>query len=84
MIPEVTLRVLLHCRVYRRNVRSPHVIRLLRHLLRHIPGWVMGFWDGGPGHTSRVVQHCHGVHPAHLNTHFFPAYAPDVNPKEQA
>jgi transposase len=41
------------------------------------------FWDGGSIHTSKIVQRFLDEHRGRLTTHFFPAYAPDVNPQEQ-
>ncbi len=83
MIAGITPHGKLHYPVYSRRVRSPQVIRCLRHLLAHIPGRIVVFWDGGSIHTSKIVPRFLDEHRGRLTTHFFPAYAPDVNPQEQ-
>lgn len=83
MIAGITPHGKLHYQVYARRVRSPQVIRFLRHLLAHIRGRIVVFWDGGSIHTSKIVQRFLDEHRGRLTTHFFPAYAPDVNPQEQ-
>ena len=83
LIAGITPRGKLHYQVYRRRIRSAQVIRFHRHLLAKIPGRIVVFWDGGSIHTSQVVEHFLERHRDRLETHFFPAYAPDVNPQEQ-
>jgi transposase len=83
MIAGITPRGPLHDPVYRRRVRSAQVIRFLRHLLAQIRGRIVVFWDGGSIHTSRMVARFLNAHRDRLTTHIFPAYAPDVNPREQ-
>ncbi len=83
MIAGISPRGQLHYQVYRRRVRSRQVIRSLRHLLGHIRGRTVVFCDGGSIHTSKIVRRFLDDHRGPLTTHFFPAYAPDVNPQEQ-
>ena len=83
MIAGITPRGKLHYQMYHRRVRSAQVIRFLRHLLSHIRGRLVVFWDGGSIHTSKMVQRFLETHRSRLTTHFFPAYAPEVNPQEQ-
>jgi transposase len=53
----------------------------LRHLLRHLQGPVDLLWDRGPIHRRRNVQYFLVRH-RRLPVHFFPAYAPELNPAE--
>ncbi len=72
----------LHYRLHRRRIRSDQVIGFLRHLMGRIRGKIELFWDGGSIHTSKVVERFLDKHQGRLRTHFFPAYAPEVNPQE--
>jgi hypothetical protein len=81
MIAGITPRGQLDYQVYHRRVRSPQVIRFLRRLLTHIRGRIVVFGDGGSIHTSNIVQRFLDEHRSRLTAHFFPAYAPDVNPR---
>jgi hypothetical protein len=47
-------RVVLH--IQSQAYRSAHVVRCLRHRLRHLPGTVVGSWDGAPLHRSRTIK----------------------------
>jgi transposase len=69
----------LHCRA--RNLTGLDIETFLRHLLRHLRGPVDLLWDRGPIHRRRNVQHFLTRHPR-LHVHFFPAYAPELNPAE--
>lgn len=63
--------------------RGPHVVRFLRHLLRHLPGKLLVSWDGSPIHRCKVVKaflHAGGATRIWLER--LPAYAPDLNPVE--
>jgi transposase len=53
----------------------------LLHLLRHLRGPVDLLWDRGPIHRRREVQAFLRRHPR-LQVHYFPAYAPELNPAE--
>ena len=69
----------LHCRA--RNLTGLDIEHFLRHLLRHLRGPVDLLWDRGPIHRRRNVQAFVNHHPR-LHVHFFPAYAPELNPAE--
>lgn len=69
----------LHCRA--RNFTGVDIERFLRHLLRHLRGPVDLLWDRGPNHRRHNVQRFVDRHPR-LHVHFFPAYAPELNPAE--
>ncbi|HEV2121176.1 MAG TPA: IS630 family transposase [Chloroflexota bacterium] len=74
-------RVLLQ--VQSQAYRSAHVVRFLRHLLRHIPGKLLVIWDGSPIHRSRTIKAflaSSGAARIHLER--LPGYAPDLNPVE--
>jgi transposase len=63
--------------------RSQHVVRFLRHLLRHIAGKVLIIWDGSPIHRSHTIKAflaSGGAARIHLER--LPSYAPDLNPVE--
>lgn len=82
-IAGITPRGKRHYQIDRTRIRSPQVIRFLRHLLATLPGRIEVFWDGGSIHTAQVVEHCLERHRDRLGTHCFPAHAPEVNPQEQ-
>ena len=69
----------LHCRP--RNLTGLDIETFLRHLLRHRRGPVDLLWDRGPIHRRSNVQRFRARHPR-LHVHFFPAYAPELNPAE--
>jgi transposase len=83
LVGGITPRGKLHYQVYRKRIGSAQVTQFLRHLLTEIPGRLVVFGDGGSIHTSKVVQRFLDEHRDRLTTHFFPAYAPEVNPQEQ-
>jgi transposase len=62
-------------------VRSPHIIRYLKLLHRHLPGPIIVLWDGVTPHRSLQTRHfaerCRWLTLVRL-----PAYAPDLNPVE--
>jgi hypothetical protein len=37
------------------SLRSPQVVKLLSHLLRHIPNKILIVWDGLKSHYGRLV-----------------------------
>ena len=53
----------------------------LHHLLRHLRGPIDVLWDRGPIHRRREVLDFLAAHPR-LKVHYFPAYAPELNPAE--
>lgn len=63
-------------------IRSPEVIRFLRHLRRHIRGPIVLLWDGLHAHRGReTTDYLHTQHAA-LRAHRLPAYSPELNPVE--
>jgi transposase len=64
-----------------RNVKTPQVIRFLKDLVRHIRGPIIIVWDRLLAHKAKAVERF--THDrARLAIHFFPAYAPELNPTE--
>ena len=64
-----------------RNLTGLDIETFLRHLLRHLRGPVDLLWDRGSIHRRGNVRHFLASHPR-LHVHFFPAYAPELNPAE--
>ena len=66
-----------------RSLRAPDVVRLLRYLLRHIPGKLLVIWDRVPIHRAQVVKDflAQGA-AARLHLAQLPAYAPELHPDE--
>ncbi len=54
--------------------------RLLRHLLRHLPGKLLVVWDGLPAHRARVVSDFIAAQRGRLVIEWPPGYAPELNP----
>jgi transposase len=63
-------------------VRSPQIVRFLRHLRRHIRGPVILLWDGLHAHRSLETQAYVRAQHSWLTVHRLPAYAPELNPVE--
>lgn len=63
-------------------IRSPQVVRFLRHLRRHIRGSVVLLWDGLHAHRSLETRAYVEAQDAWLTVHRLPAYAPELNPVE--
>jgi putative transposase len=74
-------RLGLYLRCRRRNLTGLDIQAYLRHLLRHVRGPIDLLWDRGPIHRRLVVREFVAAHPR-LHVHFFPAYAPELNPAE--
>jgi transposase len=64
------------------NVRSPHVVRFLKHLRRHLRGPVVLLWDGLNAHRSIETRAYLDAQRSWLTVHRLPAYAPELNPVE--
>ncbi len=71
----------LYLRCRPRNLTGLDIEAYLRHLLRHVPGPIVLLWDRGSIHRRRIVRDFIAAHPR-LRVHFFPAYAPELNPAE--
>jgi len=63
-------------------IRSPQVVRFLKHLRRHIRGRVVLLWDGLHAHRSLETRAYVESQRAWLTVHRLPAYAPELNPVE--
>jgi transposase len=64
------------------SIRSPEVIRFLKHLKRHFRHGVIMLWDRGTIHRSKIVQDFVRQSRKWLDAEFLPPYAPDLNPDE--
>jgi transposase len=74
-------RVALYLRCRPRALSGLDIQAFLRQLLRHLRGPVDLLWDRGPIHRRREVSAFLAEHPR-LHVHYFPAYAPELNPAE--
>lgn len=63
-------------------VRSPQVVRFLKHLRRHLSGRVIVLWDGLHAHRSLETRAYLEANRSWLTVHRLPAYAPELNPVE--
>jgi transposase len=67
-----------------RALRSPDVVRFLRHLLAHLPGKLLVIWDGAPIHRGQPVKAFLAAGAAgRVHLEQLPGYAPDLNPLDQ-
>jgi transposase len=64
------------------TVRSPDLVRFLRHLHRHIEGHVLLLWDGLNVHRSAETRAYITAQSDWLTVNRLPAYAPELNPVE--
>jgi len=72
----------LYVRFQQENFKARHVARFLRALLRHLRGPVLLLWDRGKIHKGPFIAAVLRDYPR-LQTEWFPAYAPELNPTEQ-
>lgn len=82
-ISGITLQGKLYMMALGRSLKSPDVVRFLKHLLRHIPGKILVLWDGAPIHRGQVVKDFltnGGSERIWLER--LPGYAPELNPDE--
>ena len=56
----------------------------LDQLLRTVPGRIVVVWDNLGAHRAKSVQRFVHRHRARLKLEYLPAYAPELNPVEQA
>jgi transposase len=65
-------------------LRSPDVVRFLKHLLARLPGPLLVIWDGAPIHRGQPVRDfLAGGAARRLHLERLPGYAPDLNPLDQ-
>jgi transposase len=65
------------------SVKSPDVVRFLKHLLAHIPGKILVIWDNLPAHKGQAVKDFLAQGAARrLTLKALPPYAPELNPEE--
>jgi putative transposase len=64
------------------TVRSPDLIRFLRHLHRHIRGPIVLLWDGLHAHRGKEMTAFLHANQRWITAHRLPAYAPELNPVE--
>jgi len=64
-----------------KNIRHPEVMSFLKHLLRHLRKGFVLLWDRGSTHKAKAIKKFLKGHP-HIHSHFFPGYAPELNPDE--
>ena len=69
-------------RLFPGTIRSPQVVELLEHLLRHLGVKLLIVWDGLRSHHSRLVWDFVRRQRGRLWLEFLPAYAPELNPVE--
>ncbi len=66
-----------------RALRSPDVVRFLRHLLANLPGSLLVIWDGAPIHRGQAVKAFLAAAAGRIHLEQLPGYAPDLNPLDQ-
>jgi hypothetical protein len=66
------------------SVHGPDVIRALKHCRRRFGRPLLIVWDRLNAHRDRRVQAFLAAHARDFATHELPAYAPELNPEEQA
>jgi putative transposase len=66
---------------FNKNIRSAQLVNFLRYLLRHVQKPIFILWDRSRVHKSKLVQRFLAQH-SRIYTHYFPGYAPELNPDE--
>ena len=74
-------RIRLSVRSFQCNLRSEHVILLLKQVLRLVPGDIILVWDNHKIHVSPQTQEFIEDHPR-MHEYRFPTCAPELNPVE--
>lgn len=65
------------------SVNTDAVLDFLRALLHQLPGPIVLVWDRLQAHRAKATRQFFERH-RRLHPHFFPPYAPELNPVEQA
>jgi len=81
-ISGVTMDAKLYFTMYDHEITGDEVLVFLRLLLRRLPGPLMLFWDNAMIHRRKDVKAFLRRNLEQLETHRFPAYAPELNPDE--
>jgi transposase len=68
----------------RGSVKGPTTCRALRHFRQVFRRPLLVIWDRGTAHTACEVQAFLAAHPRDFAAARLPAYAPELNPEEQA
>lgn len=68
----------------RGSVKGPTTCRALRHFRHVFRHPLLVIWDRGTAHTAHEVQAFLAAHRRDYATATLPAYAPELNPEEQA
>jgi transposase len=82
LISAVGARGELYFEVHEENIDGGRVIEFLTYLLKEVPGRIMLLWDNGTIHRREDVKAFLYEQRRRLETHRFPAYAPELNPDE--
>jgi transposase len=68
---------------HKKSIKGNRVVDFLQHLLRQVPGKLLGVWDGAMIHRCRVVKQFLSQGAAkRLQLLPLPGYAPELNPVE--
>lgn len=81
-ISGVTMDAKLYFTVYDREITGDEVLVFLKLLLKRLPRQLMLFWDNATIHRRKDVKEFLWRNHERLETHRFPAYAPELNPDE--
>ena len=82
-ISGITPQGKLYMMAQEHSLKSPDVVRFLKHLLCHIPSKILVVWDGAPIHRGQEVKDFlanGGSERIWLER--LPGYAPELNPDE--
>jgi transposase len=84
VIGAITPKGELSYSIHKTSITGWDVILFLTHLLKHFSNRLLIVWDGSPIHrkSEEVLLFLKQVGSWHLQTEFFPFYAPDLNPTE--
>lgn len=74
----------LYWRSQRCNIRGEDLVAFLREMRRHLRRRIIVIWDRWSVHKGRVVRQYLERHADSIDLEWLPAYAPELNPDEQA
>lgn len=82
-IAAITPQGQLYTHLQETSIHGEDIVHFLCHLLRHIPGKLVLFWDRAKIHVGDAVKHFLRQGGARdVELHHFPPYAPELNPTE--